>query len=647
MKVRVLASIVGLAVAVSPVALGQVSGGGEPVGGYPAHDPQLDGNRKFPISRFLLEYEYNNLDHPPLQELFALPVVLGVVSDKDGTAYTAPRPGLPTAAVRVGDFFGDDGAMFYEAAVGAVARAIAEELTGPRSLIGVRVVPHPDDVEWGLKQDKRVGRLGMRLKVFTAYIGGQTVNVQTPGTPEDERINPPRTDRIRFGTEWNVGNLLRKDLIDDYVARLNRHPGRRIDVALAPSSERAGEVELQFLLNEVKPWSLYAQVANIGTKTTDEWRERFGFVHNQLTGADDILRIDYLTAQFDSAHQFLASYERPVFGDVRGRVYGSFSQYKAADVGFLAQDFEGESFSLGLEFTGNLYQSGNFFLDWVAGARLDSIRVENKLILQEGDEKFFLPYAGVKFQRVNDYSGVYGSGVVEFSMNELTDVDEQGLQDLGRIFPDENWVTFKYDVEASTYIEPLLAPKEFKTLDDQVRGATLAHELSAAIRGQFAFGSRLTPTYEGVAGGFYTVRGYPESIAAGDDQVVVNLEYRFHLPRVLLTTNEKGEADYMDPNQTTLFGSPFKVGPAGPFGRTDWDLIFRGFLDVGRTINSDRQIFEKDYTLVGVGAGVEFQLLQNLQIRMDLGFAMQDVTTGVENVETGDSRLHFSMTLLY
>ena len=87
-----------------------------------------------------------------------------------------------------------------------------------------------------------------------------------------------------------------------------------------------GEVNLDNLVSEVRPWYAYAQVSNTGTKQTDPWRERFGFVHNQLTGNDDVLSIDYLTAGFEQSHAIVGSYELPVFNIDRLR-YNRADQY--------------------------------------------------------------------------------------------------------------------------------------------------------------------------------------------------------------------------------------------------------------------------------------------------------------------------------
>ena len=89
---------------------------------------------------------------------------------------------------------------------------------------------------------------------------------------------------------------------------------------------------------------------------------------------------------------------------------------------------------------------------------------------------------------------------------------------------------------------------------------------------------------------------------------------------------------------------PFRVVPQHPYGRADWDLVFRGFLDVARTINSDRRSFERDETLVGAGIGIQLLYLRNLDLRADWGFALEGIPG---EVNSGSNRLHVVATILY
>ena len=181
-------------------------------------------------------------------------------------------------------------------------------------------------------------------------------------------------------------SLLRKNALDDYVSFLNRHPGRRVDTAIS-STGPDGQVGLDYLLTEDKPWAAYFQILNTGTRYTSKWRQRIGFLHTQLTGHDDILSIDYLTGGFETDHQLAGSYEAPFFkwDRLRWKLYGNWGTFTASDVGITGMSFTGTDWWLGGEMIANVYQHKDLFLDVLGGARYRRVSVSNELMETEGD----------------------------------------------------------------------------------------------------------------------------------------------------------------------------------------------------------------------------------------------------------------------
>ena len=84
--------------------------------------------------------------------------------------------------------------------------------------------------------------------------------------------------------------------------------------------------------------------------------------------------------------------------------------------------------------------------------------------------------------------------------------------------------------------------------------------------------------------------------------------------------------------------------PQHAYGRADWDLIFRGFFDIGRVLQSERQLVERHQTLMGAGVGVQLLYRRNLDVRLDYGFTLEEIP-GV--VDSGSGRLHFVATILF
>lgn len=587
---------------------------------------------------------------PKLDELLALRIALGEVGD----GYVAARPGVASVAIQLGTASSYPKQRFHATAVRSISRQLLASFNR-RGLVGVFVAPHPEDiveervpdaegqVQVTLVDRRPKGRTTLRIAVWVGAVTEVRTLASGDRVPTEARVNHPRHAKIRLGSP--VGPpvegaahrdvLVRSDKLQRYIYSLSRHPSRRVDLALS-AAEKPGGVVLDYLVSETKPWYAYFQASNTGTRYTSDWRERFGFVHNQLTGRDDVLSLDYVTSAFDESHMILLSYEAPFFGmpGVRWRAYGTWSEYEASDVGLALEDFEGESWVAGAELIGTVFQCGRLFVDAVGGVRWEDHEVDQKDVGVTGRARLWVPYAGLRFDRLTETASTWGSVTLEgvyptHSRAELTE--------LGRLFPDRRWAVLKYDFQQSVYLEPLLNPGGWRD-PTSYESSTLAHELYFSVRGQRALGSRLIPQHQTVAGGLYTVRGYPESLAAGDSAYIFTAEYRFHVPRIFKPKK---------PTRLPVFNTPFRWAPQTVYGRPDWDLVLRGFYDVGRVTNVSRQVFETDQTLSGAGVGVELRFKHHVTVRCDYAVALDDVATATRRVNSGNNRIHTVVTISF
>lgn len=650
----------------APAAVAQEPGGPPPGVEQPALEPP-----KYPVSRFVITYATPNPGLPdPEDVLRNTTVTLGTA----GGGYVEPREGLPTVSLSLADLSQEPVQRFNLLALSAVVRAVFEEYQ--RRGLGGLVADASADIYLPLRRDPDTGAVSidttdpnagrdlrpekrpdapteLHLIVYSALV--TQVRTQATGQrigPDEDPINSPLHERIRSrspvqpfqeGAEGERRDLLRKDLVDEYIFRLSRHPGRRVDAAVSAGG-RPGEITLDYLVNESSPWTLFFQISNTGTKQTNEWRQRFGFGHTQLTGRDDILSLEYVTAGFDQSHALIGSYEAPV-GDndwLRGKVYGNWNQFTASEVGFSNQEFEGDGWIAGVELMATVYQEGKAFVDVFGGFRWQYVSVTNSLAGTFGDSDFLLPYAGLRFERQTDVESTFATVSLEGNMPDLADTDTSALNNLGRLNASDDWIALRGEASHSFFLEPILAREAW---EDPERSPSLAHEVSVSVKGQYAFDYRLIPNAMQVIGGFYTVRGYEESIGSGDSMWVGSVEYRWHIPWGLKH----------DPQPGTLFGESFRYRPQQPYGRADWDLVARAFVDVGQTFNSDKSVLEFDETLVGAGLGAELVIKRNFSVRADWGIALKDTESGILNssgnfipdVTAGSSRFHISATILY
>lgn len=604
--------------------------------------PDLDDGTRKKITEFVIRYDRENPGHPLAEEVLDAEVEL--VETPDG--YIAPRADLPAnVKVRLADVPGLSNQWFFDSALAQIAPAVVRRMQ-TLGLIGVFVIPDQSqiDVVDGVVVDKRPeGVTSLTLQVTT----GVVTSLRTVGLgerlPEDQTVDNAIHQRIKdrspvYPTVEGKPqhDLLQRDAIDDYVFRLNRHPGRRVDVAVAADGTEQGGVAMDYVVTENRPWMLFAQLSNTGTiSSRANLRERFGFVHNQLTNNDDTFSVDYLTGNFEDPHAVTTSYEAPVFGSdrVRWKIFGSWYTYESGEVGLSGLDFEGDGWAVGAEIKANFYQDRDLFLDVVGGARWENINVDNKTLSISADTNLFIPYAGLRLERVRQAEQTYASVIGEFNVPGISGTDDDDLNPLGRIDADDSWFTMNYDISHSFYLEPLFSKKN--------EASALANEISMYLRGQWTPDARLIPNAQGVIGGLYSVRGYPEALVAGDSTIVGTLEYRYHIPHGMAPSGKPGE----------FFGTPFRWVPQYTFGPVDWDLIAKVFVDAGAIFNNNTFDFEDEsVTLVSAGVGLELALTRRFNARVDVGFPLKDYDDPAGNdsdVDVGDYEIHFVLTVVF
>jgi hypothetical protein len=609
----------------------------------PAPAGATDGPQ-YMVSQFILGYAREHPQHPDIVPVADILIVLG----KTDKGYVAPRPGAAEVTLRLDQYKPAKAEAFFASAIRRIDESVVEAYNR-QGLVGVFVAPNDEDIDPRTGNDKRsADRMSLRLVVWTAAVSRIRTLASGERIAAEKRIDNPAHALIAKGSPVQSGELLNKGRLDEYIFLLNRSPGRRVDVAVS-SGAKTGEVALDYLVSENKPWLAYVQTSNTGTKATNEWRTRFGFVSNQLTGNDDVLSVDYTTACLfgPEAKAASISYEAPVckMDRLRWRAYGSWADYEATVITPQAgENFTGSEWRGGAELIWNFYQHRQLFVDLIGGAYWWHVFVDNKTLEQKGDGDFFVPYVGLRAERITDLSTTIGQVIFESNCEGIGQTPARDLEPLGRQPVDSEWLLMKWDLLHSFFLEPLVNPTAWRDVSTP-GSSTLAHEIYLHFRGQYAMGGyRLIPQNEATVGGFFSVRGYPESSVAGDTAMIATAEYKLHIPRLLKVQPDPGKTPL------PLVGTPFRWAPQTVYGRPDWDLIARAFFDVGRTMNTWHRNLqgEENYTLMGTGIGLEWQFSRYVNLRLDWGFPLRDMETTTERVEAGkDSRVHFVATIIY
>ena len=640
--------------------------------------PEDTGVLVFPVSTLELTYATEHPDQPSLEKL--LPVEVELVETEFGWA--APRAGETSSTKFVG---GPESETIRLEASGLarVMRSIVAALH-ESGLYGVDVRPSSSDIdlerEVDLRPEERTAlaldvSIGRIKQIRTIALGGRIASEWKIDNEAHRRIVEDSPIQATGVADENTTDLLDRHELEDYLFRLNRHSGRRVEAALSPAEEPGGIV-LDYRVLESKPWYVYAQVANTGTRRSNAWQTRLGVVDRQFTGRDDVLSIEYLNAGLDDVNGLRARYQAPFFrpkrpdwmnrrkGDsplvdwipfekipwwgvdhLRWEMdfgWGKSRADRSSTFQGLANDVvTSDQFQYGGRFIYEAFQHRDFFVDIWGGLRLRDSSVRNQ---QAGDSRakalFVIPNAGIHAERINQLSTF---GLDLSIQGSVSDIDDGDLDGLGRDGTDDQYAILDFNMGYSAFLEPFLFPEAWRDPSTE-RTSTLAHEIAIGVRGQYAFDYRLVPQASLTIGGLYSVRGYDQSAAVGDSVIIGSLEYRFHVPRAFPVSRE--------PLRVPFIGD-FRAAPQQVYGRPDWDLTLRTFLDVGRSIRNDTSNNqagpnEINQTLVGAGVGAELLLKSNFRARIDWATALKSTNGDVSNpTEVWDNEIHVLFSILY
>jgi len=604
----------------------------------------------YPVGALHLEYAYAVEGAPDLASLSGISVPL--VKRPDG--FAAPGKGvMNTEPVPIDRPEGTPAAPFTASAIQAIDQAIAQEFTR-QGILGVVVRPHPQDIGASSGRDLRPPeRTALRLVILVSRLVEQHTIATGPNVADDERVDNPEHARILENSPAQIGEILHKPDLEDYVARLNRQPGRWVDMTASASAEPAG-TKLEYRVAEGRPWTAYVQASNTGTQNGSSWRERFGFTHTQLTHRDDILSLEYITGDFNDVNAFYGSYDSPIPfpwlrpDRLRGSIDGQWSDYDASDVGFENSRFKGSQWTTGGRVTGNVYQYGDFFTDLFAGAHYQHFDANSHVVEDSGEKgsvDFFFPEVGAVLERRTEISRIFGSVSGAFNVADIAGTDRRALAGpdgngapLGRTgVHDPNVNLLHWEMGTSFFMVPFFFPA--KEPDAALPATALSNEVFLSFRGQYTE-QRLIPALQEVVGGLDTVRGFRQSFIAGDQVYLARAEYRVHVPRLLSPR---------EPFELPWYGA-FRVAPDSVTGRPDWDLILRAFYDWGRVqIEGEEKESDEPNTsiLSGTGVGMELQLPGDFIFRFDYGIALTRVTTSGTTTDKFDDQLYFSLAFVY
>lgn len=610
--------------------------------------------RFFPISKLNLIYSRHYSGLPALEVLKEMRLIL----EKTEQGFTLPRNQGIQVEMSLKEIEQLPVVLRYsESAINYISRRIVEEIN-KQGIVGIYVSVDPKQID-PLGIDRRQEK-DLSLNLFitastVAYVQTITVGDEEDSMFQEEvdsddhaRIKKLSPVQMEVDSSKDVGNLLHKTLLENYIFFLNRHPKRRVDVRIRP--EGADEASIHYLIREDRPWNFSYTTSNT---SGDRWNNQFDLAHYQFTGSDDILKLSFSTNDFNHRISHTLSYDRPVLNSLTKRFefHWNRSEFFSTTTGFSftgdQRDVEGESFAVGGKFLDMIYQYKEFFLDAFLNATYRNIKVNNNIGLLYANNQFFFTELGLRCIRSKNTSNLFATFSVEKNLPSFVKHGREDLFKLGRGLFDSGWpdihaVLWKWYFSFSFFIEPFVNFEAWKDVS-QPDWSTMAHEILFTTSGQYTRNSRLIPQSKISIGGSYSVRGYPQDPETGDSGGYASLNYLFHLPRSWSPKPQKTPQE-----QSLKKKQAFKWRPSFPFDNPDWDLMIKVFMDFGRVINNGREETfpnEENFNMWGGGLGLELMIKGSLQFRMDWGNALLPYEKG--DIGKGYQRLHFSFTSIF
>ena len=476
------------------------------------------------------------------------------------------------------------------------------------------------------------------IKVVATQISGvRTIASGVRAGDSGQAVNSDKHATIKKESPINEGDVMQKEVLEDYLYSLSRFPGRTVSAAVSNEPSSA-QVVLDYYVQEKKIFDVYASISNTGTTETSKYQERVGILATQLTNNDDILSIDYQNSNFSGTQNVNGYYDARIgtLKDFRWRVTGQWGQYYSSDLGLAAEDFNGNNWGVQGDIIWTFLQKGNAFLDFDFGVKGWNAQTNNELFQSSGDANFITLTGMLDAFATGDTWAIQGSFG---GMYTTTNADQEQLDNLGRIDTSDSYFTMNGSVYGSIYLDPLF-DSSWKTSKSVYK--PLVHELFGSLRGQYAFDYRLTPLSQYTMGGLYTVRGFAQSITTGDNALVGTVEYRMHIPRMFSAAVPTGTF----PSAT----KPFKWAPDSATGAgPDWDLVLDVFFDAGTVNSNQAYAFEANTPMYSAGVGLDLTILQNVAVGIDWGWALNSIdnqSAGVQ-VDSGSSQFWFTATIVY
>ncbi len=389
------------------------------------------------------------------------------------------------------------------------------------------------------------------------------------------------------------------------LAWMNRSPYRRVDLVYAPGFGY-GTTDVILRTNEFDPFSAYIGYENSGNELLGEDRLIFGFTWAEAFGPDRTLSYQGTTdLEFDNIEAHSLIYGTPLPWRHYFTFLGSYVQSDASiPVGGDPLEVGGESWQLTGRYAIPIRRAPeNMTHEWELGMDFKSSNSN----LEFGDSTFFDSTTHI-------YQFSLGYNLLAQGNSGTTRVDLTGFWSPGEVDPNNDTETFSESRAGA------VADYFYATASVERSQRVIENWLTARLRaqGQISTENLLASEQFGV-GGPGTIRGFPTSVARGDEGVLVSAE--FYGPRYSL-------ADWFDWRGTS---DELRM------------LLFADYAQVSNVNLLPGELGTQE--LFSVGAGIRWTYDDFLRVKVDFGIPISHTLVDDDIVE--GFRIHIGATATF
>lgn len=400
------------------------------------------------------------------------------------------------------------------------------------------------------------------------------------------------------------GEVLRSSELMRDLAWMNRSPYRRVDLVYAPGFE-FGTTDIILRTNEIDPFSAYWGYENSGNELLGEHRWVGGMTWAEAWGADRTLSYQLTTdLEFDAITSHSAVYSLPLPWRHYLTLLGAYvDSNSVVDIDGTPLSISGESWQF----------SSRYAVPLKSVFENTTHEIEMGLDFKSSNNN--LEFGGADFfdATTHVYQLGLGYNMMAQGKNGATRIDLTGYLSPGGIDEnnsDEVFQTARADA-SSEYIYATLGIEHSHRLPKQMTARLRA-------QGQVS-GENLLASEQFGIGGPSTVRGYPTSIARGDQGVLLSAE---------------------------IYSPTYSLAERFDWRGTNDELRFLAFADYASVSNVSAGSGEVDeQNLLSVGVGARYVYDEWLRLRVDVGFPIDE--TVADPTQVDDVRFHIGATTIW